>query len=122
MQKLRNLKKQYQLPESRLRENLEQIDRIRTDAVNDIESLTETLQHMALVTESVQQNYQALLAQNQLLKDTLFSIIDECDCLQEKRCDRCDRIFQVLAGKKPEPKIDPSQKYKTILTQIRTLR
>ena len=122
MQKLRNLKKQYQLPESRLRENLEQIDRIRTDAVNDIESLTETLQHMALVTESVQQNYQALLAQNQLLKDTLFSIIDECDCLQEKRCDRCQRILQVLAGKKPEPKIDPSQKYKTILTQIRTLR
>ena len=119
MQKVRNLKKQQKLPESRLRDNLELIDRIRTDAVNDLESLTETFQHMALVTEAVQQNYKALLAHNQLLKDTLLSIIDECDCRQENRCDRCQRILQVLAGKNPEPKINAAQKYQSILTQIR---
>lgn len=121
MQKVRKLKKTPNLPESSLRDNLELIDRIRTDAVNDIESLTETFQHMTLVTESVQQNYKALLAHNQLLKDTLLSIIDECDCCQKTRCDRCQRILQSLAGKNPEPKINAAKKYQSILTQIRNL-
>jgi hypothetical protein len=119
MQKVRNLKKQQKVSESRLRDNLEAIDRIRTDTVDDIESLTETFQHMTLVTESVQKNYKALLTQNQLLKDTLLSIIDECDCGLGNRCDRCQRILQSLAGKNPEPKINAAQKYQSILTQIR---
>ena len=76
---------------------------------------------MTLVAESVQQNYQALLAQNQLLKSTLLSIIDECECGQENRCDRCQRILQILAGNNLEQKIDPVLKYKAILTQIRKL-
>lgn len=121
MQKLMNRKKPSNLLESPLRENLYLLDQIRVDAVNDIESLTDTFQHMTLVAESVQQNYQALLAQNQLLKSTLLSIINECECRQENRCDRCHRILQSLAGKNPEQKLDPVLKYKAILTQIRKL-
>jgi hypothetical protein len=121
MQKLANLKKPQALPENSLRDNLELIEQIRSDAVNDLESLTETFQHMTVVAKSVQQNYQALLAQNQLLKATLLSMIDECECGQENRCDRCQRILQTLAGKNPEQKLTPSLKYKTILTQIRQL-
>lgn len=121
MQKLTNRKKPSNLLESPLRENLYLLDQIRVDAVNDIESLTDTFQHMTLVAESVQQNYQALLAQNQLLKSTLLSIINECECRQENRCNRCQRILQTLAGKNPEQKLDPVLKYKAILTQIRKL-
>ncbi len=121
MQKVANLKKPQALPENSLRDNLELIEQIRSDAVNDLESLTETFQHMTVVAKSVQQNYQALLAQNQLLKTTLLSIIDECECGQENRCDRCHRILQTLAGKKLEPKLNPVMKYKAILTQIRKL-
>ncbi len=107
--------------ESRLRDNLDLIDQIRSDSVKDLESLTETFQHMTLVAESIQKNYQALLAQNQLLKSTLLNIIDECECGQERRCDRCQRILQILAGKNPELKLDPALKYKAILSQIRKL-
>lgn len=121
MQKLTNRKKTSNLLESPLINNLELIDRIRSDAVNDIESLTKTFQHMTLVVESVQENYQALLVQNQLLKSTLLSIIDECECRQVNRCDRCQRILQTLAGKNLEKKVDPVLKYKAILTQIRKL-
>ena len=121
MQKLTNRQNPSNVLESRLKDKLELIDQIRADAVNDIESLTETFQHMTLVTESVQQNYQALLAQNQLLKSTLLSIIDECECGQENRCDRCQRILQILADNNPEQKLNPVLKYKTILTQIRKL-
>ena len=121
MQKLTNRKKTSNLLENPLRENLDLLDQIRADAVNDIEILTENFQHMTLVAESVQQNYQALLAQNHLLKSTLLSIIDECECRQVNQCDRCQRILQTLAGKKPEQKLDPVLKYKTILTQIRKL-
>ena len=121
MQKLTNRQNPSNVLESRLKDKLELIDQIRADAVNDIESLTETFQHMTLVTESVQQNYQALLAQNQSLKSTLLSIIDECECGQENRCNRCQRILQILAGNNPEQKLNPVLKYKTILTQIRKL-
>jgi hypothetical protein len=121
MQKLTNRKNPPNLLESRLRENLDLLDQIRADAVNDIESLTETFQHMTLVAESLQHNYQALLAQNKLLQSTLLSIIDECKCGEENRCDRCQRILQTLVGKNPEQKLDPVLKYKSILTQIRKL-
>lgn len=121
MQKLTNRQNPSNVLESRLKDKLELIDQIRADAVNDIESLTETFQHMTLVAESVQQNYQALLAQNQLLKSTLLSIIDECECGQEHQCDRCQRILLILAGNNPEQKLNPVLKYKTILTQIRKL-
>ena len=121
MQKLTNRQNSSKLLESSLRDNLDLIDQIRFDTVNDIESLSETFQHMTLVVESVQQNYQALLSQNQLLKSTLLSIIDECKCGQENRCDRCQRILQTLAGKNPEQKLNPALKYKAILSQIRKL-
>ena len=121
MKKLTNLKSQPNLQESRLRENLELLDQIRADAVNDIESLTEDFQHMTLVAESVQRNYRALLAENQLLKGTLLSIIDECGCWQENRCDRCSKILKILASANPEEKPDAARKYRAILSQLRNL-
>ncbi|MEG3988497.1 hypothetical protein QUA20_01520 [Microcoleus sp. Pol7_A1] len=119
MKKLTNLKTKPNLQESRLKENLELLDQIRTDAVNDIESLTEDFQHMTLVAESVQRNYRALLAENQLLKGTLLSIIDECDCREGNRCDRCWKILKTLASANPEEKSDAARKYQAILSQLR---
>jgi len=122
MKKLTNLKTQPNLQESRLKENLELLDQIRSDAVNDIESLTEDFQHMTLVAESVQRNYRALLAENQLLKGTLLSIIDECGCWQGNRCDRCWKLLKILASANPEEKPDAARKYRAILSQLRNLQ
>ncbi|MGB8691318.1 MAG: hypothetical protein WCD53_28905 [Microcoleus sp.] len=76
---------------------------------------------MALVTEAFKQNYQILFSQNPLPKTTLLCIIDECNCEGNNRCDRCQRILEILAGNNPEQKLDPVLKYKAILTQIRKL-
>ena len=122
MKKLTNLKTQPNLQESRLKENLELSDQIRADAVNDIESLTEDFLHMTLVAESVQRNYRALLAENQLLKGTLLSIIDECGCWQGNRCDRCWKLLKILASANPEEKPDAARKYRAILSQLRNLQ
>jgi hypothetical protein len=122
MKKLTNLKTQPNLPESPLRENLELLDQIRADAVNDIESLTEDFLHMSLVAESVQRNYRALLAENQLLKGTLLSIIDECGCWPGNRCDRCWKLLKILASANPEEKPDAARKYRAILSQLRNLQ
>ncbi|MEG4116962.1 hypothetical protein QUA43_05625 [Microcoleus sp. N9_B4] len=121
MKKLTKLKTKPNLQESRLKENLELLDQIRTDAVNDIESLTEDFQHMTLVAESVQRNYRALLAENQLLKGTLLSIIDECGCWEGNRCARCWKILRTLASANPEEKPDAARKYQAILSQLRDL-
>ncbi|MEG4503571.1 hypothetical protein QUA81_11060 [Microcoleus sp. F6_B4] len=121
MKKLTKLKTKPNLQESRLKENLELLDHIRTDAVNDIESLSQDFQHMTLVAESVQRNYRALLAENQLLKGTLLSIIDECDCWEGNRCDRCWKILRTLASDNPEEKPDAPRKYRAILSQLRNL-
>ncbi|MEG4208979.1 hypothetical protein [Microcoleus sp. S13_B4] len=121
MKKLTKLKTQPNLQGSRLKENLELLDQIRTDAVNDIESLTEDFQHMTLVAESVQRNYRALLAENQLLKGALLSIIDECDCWDGNRCDRCSKLLKTLANDNPEEKPDATKKYRSILSQLRNL-
>ncbi|MEG3839995.1 hypothetical protein [Microcoleus sp. herbarium14] len=121
MKKLTKQKTKPKLQESRLRENCDVLDQIRADALNDIESLTEDFQHMTLVAESIRRNYRALLAENQLLKDTLLSIVDDCDCWQENRCDRCWEILKVLASDNPEPKPDAARKYRAILSQLRNL-
>lgn len=121
MKKLTKLKTKPNLQESRLRENLDLLDQIRTDAVNDIDSLTEDFQHMTLVAESVQRNYRALLAENQLLKGTLLSIIDECGCWEGNRCARCWKILRTLASANPEEKPDAARKYQAILSQLRDL-
>lgn len=107
--------------ESRLREDLDLTEQIRADAVNDLESLTEDVKHISLVVASVQRNYQALLAQNQQLKDTLLGLVDDCYCWQGNRCDRCQRILKVLASQKAEEKPDPVRDYKAILQQLRKL-
>ena len=121
MKKLTNLKTQPNLQESPLRENLELLDQIRADAVNDIESLTDDFLHMTLVAESVQRNYRALLAENQLLKGTLLSIIDDGGCWQGNRCDRCWKLLKILASANPEEKPDAARKYRAILSQLRNL-
>jgi len=121
MKKLTKLKTKPNLQESRLKENLELLNQIRTDAVNDIESLTEDFQHMTLVAQSVQRNYRALLAENQLLKGALLSIIDECDCWDGNRCDRCSKLLKTLANDNPEEKPDAAKKYRAILSQLRNL-
>ncbi|MEG3920803.1 hypothetical protein QUA07_16945 [Microcoleus sp. T3_A4] len=121
MKKLTKLKTKPNLQESRLKENLELLDQIRTDAVNDIDSLTEDFQHMTLVAESVQRNYRALLAENQLLKGALLSIIDECGCSEGNRCDRCWKLLKTLASGNPEEKPDAARKYRSILSQLRNL-
>ena len=121
MKKSTKLKIQPNLQENRLRQNFEILDQIRADAVNDIESLTQDFQHMTLVAESVQRNYRALLAENQLLKGTLLSIIDECGCWEGNRCDRCGKILKIIAGDNPEEKPDAARKYRAILSQLRNL-
>lgn len=121
MKKSTKLKIQPNLQENRLRQNFEILDQIRADAVNDIESLTQDFQHMTLVAESVQRNYRALLAENQLLKGTLLSIIDECGCWQGNRCARCGKILKIIASDNPEEKPDAARKYRAILSQLRNL-
>ena len=121
MKKSTKVRIQPNLQENRLRENFEMLDQIRADAVNDIESLTEDFQHMTLVAESIRRNNRALLAQNQLLKDTLLSIVDECDCWAGNRCDRCQQILKILASDNPEEKPDAARKYRAILSQLRNL-
>lgn len=121
MKKSTKLKTKPNLQESRLREDFEMLSQIRADAVNDIESLTQDFQHMTLVAESIRRNYRDLLAENQLLKDTLLSIVDECDCWQGNRCDRCQQILKIIASDNPEDKPDAARKYRAILSQLRNL-
>lgn len=121
MKKSTKLKTKPNLQESRLREDFEMLDQIRADTVNDIESLTQDFQHMTLVAESIRRNYRALLAENQLLKDTLLSIVDECDCWQGNRCDRCQQILKIIASDNSEQTPDAARKYRAILSQLRNL-
>ena len=121
MKKLTKLRTKLNLQENRLRENFEMLDQIRADAINDIESLTEDFQHMTLVAESIRRNYRALLAQNQLLKDTLLSVVDECDCWPQNQCDRCQQILKIIASDSCPQKPDAAKKYRGILSQLRNL-
>ena len=121
MKKLTKIKTKPNREESRLRENFELLDQIRADTVNDIESLTEDFQHMTLVAESIRRNYRALLAENHLLKGTLLTIVEDCDCWQGNRCERCLKIIKILASDNSEQKPDAARKYRAILSQLRNL-
>ncbi|MGL5060849.1 MAG: hypothetical protein ACRC62_12805 [Microcoleus sp.] len=121
MKKVTKIKPKQNLPESQLKENLESISLIRSDSLNDLDVLTSDFKHMSLVVESVQRNYRALLAQNQLLKDTLLGVVENCECWQGNRCDRCLDILNILGGKNIELKPDATKKYKTLLTQLRKM-
>ncbi|MCU0544302.1 MAG: hypothetical protein MUE44_19350 [Oscillatoriaceae cyanobacterium Prado104] len=121
MKKVTKIQPKQNLSESRVKDNLESIALIRSDSINDLENLTTDFKHMSLVVESVRRNYQALLAQNQLLKDTLLSVVENCECWQGNRCDRCLQILNILGGKNLELKPDAAKKYKTLLTQLRKL-
>lgn len=121
MKKVTKIQTKSNLPESRVKENLESIARIRSDSIDDLEVLTSDFKHMSLVVESVRRNYQALLEQNQLLKDTLLAVVENCECWQGNRCDRCLQILNILGGKNLELKPDAAKKYKSLLTQLRKL-
>lgn len=121
MKKLTNLKTKPNLQKSRLKENFEMLNRIRDDTVNDIESLTEDFQHMTLVAESIRRNYRALLAENQLLKNTLLSIVEECECWQSNRCDRCQKILKSLDSNNLDFPPNAAKEYRAILSQLRNL-
>lgn len=121
MKKLTKIKTQPNLQESRLRENCELLDQIRADTINDIESLTVDFQHMSVVAESIRRNYQALLSENQLLKDTLVSIVDDCECWQANRCERCKKILKSLESNHPNFPPNAARKYRSILSQLRNL-
>ena len=121
MNKLTKIKPKPNLQESHLREDCELLDQIRADTVNDIESLTEDFQHMSVVAESIRRNYQALLSENQLLKDTLVSIVDDCECWQTNRCNRCKKILKSLESNHPKFPPNPTKKYRTILSELRNL-
>lgn len=120
MKKVTRLAKQ-DLCEHQLRSKSDLTDRIREDAVNDLQSLTEDFQHMMLVVASIERNYQALLSQNELLKNTLLGVVEECYCREGNRCDRCQRILKTLGGEKVEKKVNATQEYQTILKQLRKL-
>ena len=77
-------------------------DKIRENTVQDIDSLSEDLKHISLVVETVQQNYQALLKENQQMKSILKQFIDNCYCWEGNRCQRCQTILDVLLSKTAE--------------------
>jgi hypothetical protein len=82
--------------EKRLRSNLSTVEDIRKDGLNDLMAMRDDFQHLQRVLNSVQENYQALLAQNQRLKSMLLSSVDECYCWPGNRCDRCTKIIEFL--------------------------
>lgn len=85
--------------ENRVKGNLTAIEEIRTDSLNDLDILVEDFQHMTLVVESVQRNYNALIEQNQKMKALLLSVVEECYCWQGNRCDRCTAILKLLSDR-----------------------
>ncbi|MBD2547407.1 hypothetical protein [Planktothricoides raciborskii] len=82
--------------EKRLRSNLSTIEDIRIDGLNDLRAMQDDFHHWQTVLISLQENYQALLAQNQRLKSMLLGSIDECYCWPGNRCDRCTKIIELL--------------------------
>ncbi|MEB3831102.1 hypothetical protein [Phormidium sp. CCY1219] len=84
--------------ENQLKGNLATFEEIRNDSLNDLALLAEDFHHMSLIVESVEQNYSALLEQNQQMKALLLNVVESCYCWQGNRCDRCQNILNILAN------------------------
>ncbi|NEP83949.1 MAG: hypothetical protein F6K17_25835 [Okeania sp. SIO3C4] len=101
--------------EDSLRGNLEVKHQIRTDTINDLENFSQDLQHISLVVESIQNNYQVLLAENHRLKSTLLELVDDCYCWKGNRCEKCQKIIKSLASELTRKKLNTAQEYEDIL-------
>lgn len=113
--------KQKQQWEDNLQEKIKLKKQIRADGVNDLENFSQDLQHMSLVVDSIQGNYQALLSENNRLKTTLLELVDDCYCWKGNRCDKCQKILKSLTTESVAKKSNPVQQYKDILEQLRKL-
>ncbi|GGA12447.1 hypothetical protein [Okeania sp. KiyG1] len=107
--------------EDSLRGKLKVKHQIRTDTINDIENFSQDLQHITLVVESIQNNYQALLTENSRLKSTLLELVDNCYCWKGNRCEKCQKILKSLAPETTKKKLNTAQEYEDILKQLRKL-
>lgn len=94
-------------------------DRIRENAVYDLESLGADLQHIQLIVKSVQQNYEAVLEENKQLKSVLKELVNNCYCWSGNRCDRCQQILNSLMRKNTEERQTSVSDYQEIVTQLR---
>lgn len=112
------LKQQW---ENNLREKIKVKKHIRADTVNDLENFSKDLEHISLVVDSIQGNYQALLSENNRLKTILLELVDDCYCWKGNRCDKCQKILQSLVTELGEQKHHPSQQYEDILEKLRKL-
>ncbi|OZH51713.1 hypothetical protein AFK68_29075 [Hydrocoleum sp. CS-953] len=112
---------QKQQWEDNLRGKIEVKHQIRADTINDLENFSQDLQHISLVVESIHKNYQALLTENHHLKSTLLQLVDDCYCWKGNRCEKCQKILKSLAPETAKKKINITQEYKAILTQLRKL-
>lgn len=84
-------------------------DKIRENTMQDLESLSEDLKHISVVVDSIQNNYQALLQENQQMKSILKQLVDDCYCWEGNRCQRCQQILSTLLGKNTEKLSDSVQ-------------
>ncbi|NEQ71701.1 MAG: hypothetical protein F6K23_00550 [Okeania sp. SIO2C9] len=107
--------------EDSLRGKLEVKHQIRTDTINDLENFSQDLQHISLVVESIQNNYQVLLTENSRLKSTLLELVDDCYCWKGNRCEKCQKILKSLAPETTRKKLNTAQEYEEILKQLRKL-
>ncbi|MDY7004052.1 MAG: hypothetical protein SWX82_08835 [Cyanobacteriota bacterium] len=107
--------------EDSLRGKLEVKHQIRTDTINDLENFSQDLQHISLVVESIQNNYQALLTENSCLKSTLLELVDDCYCWKGNRCEKCQKILKSLAPETTRKKLNTAQEYEDILKLLRKI-
>lgn len=112
---------QKQQWEENLREKIKLKKQIRADSVNDLKDFSKDLEHMSLVVDSIQGNYQALLSENNRLKTTLLELVDECYCWKGNRCNKCQKILKSLVTESVEKKSNSTQKYEDLLQQLRKL-
>ena len=83
-------------------DSAELVDQIRSHTVEDLESLSEDLNHLHVVVNSVKQNYQDILSENRELKALLKNFVEDCYCWEGNRCPRCLRILDILLSKPTE--------------------
>jgi hypothetical protein len=84
-------------------------DKIRENTMQDLDSLSEDLKHISVVVESIQNNYQALLQENQQMKSVLKQLVEDCYCWEGNRCQHCKKILEVILGKNTEKPSEATQ-------------
>ena len=54
------------------------------------------------MVNSIQNNYQALLTENQQMKAILKQLIEDCYCWEGNRCQKCQKILDTIVSKNTE--------------------